>query len=44
MDSLLETVLLVAWFVVSVAFISWIVNAWLHTRNGGRPGGRVSRR
>jgi hypothetical protein len=43
MDSFLETVLLIAWFVVSVAFISWIVNAWLHTRNGGRSGGRPAR-
>jgi hypothetical protein len=32
MGSFLEALLLVSWFVVSAAFITWIVNAWLHTR------------
>jgi hypothetical protein len=36
MASFLEIPLLVSWFVVSAAFIWWIVNAWIHTRGRRR--------
>jgi hypothetical protein len=36
MASFTETALLVSWFVVSAAFVTWIVNEWIHTRRRGK--------
>jgi hypothetical protein len=36
MASLLDTPLLILWFGVSAGFITWIVNAWIHTRGRRR--------
>ena len=36
MASFMQTALLVSWFVVAAAFVSWIVNEWIHARRGRR--------
>jgi hypothetical protein len=36
MAEFLETLLLITWFVVSAAFVSWIVLAWKNTRGRRR--------
>ena len=37
--SILEVLLLVAWFAVSAAFTAWVVTAWRNARRPERPRG-----
>jgi hypothetical protein len=38
--SILEVLLLVAWFAVSAAFTAWVVTEWHHSRRPQRAPGR----